>query len=77
VRVPSPFPFYVPVQPKTIVYLRPDTIGDLILFTPALSLFMAEWPKARHVIVVRDGYENLSSLFPKTLEWKIARINPT
>ena len=45
----------MPASPKTIVYLRPDTIGDLILFTPALRLFMAEWPKARHVIVVRRG----------------------
>ncbi len=66
----------MPVQPKTIVYLRPDTIGDLILFTPALGLFMAEWPKARHIIVVREGYESLAPLFPTALEWKVARLNP-
>ncbi|HEY5080042.1 MAG TPA: glycosyltransferase family 9 protein [Opitutaceae bacterium] len=66
----------MPAQPKTIVYLRPDTIGDLILFTPALGLFMEEWPKARHVLVVREGYESLSALFPKALEWKVARLNP-
>ena len=68
--------FSVPVQPKTIVYLRPDTIGDLILFTAALGQFMSEWPKARHVIVVREGYESLASLFPKALEWRVARLNP-
>ena len=66
----------MPVKPKIIVYLRPDTIGDLILFTPALELFMAEWPEARHVIVVRAGYESLAPLFPKALEWKVARLNP-
>ncbi len=66
----------MPVQPKTIVYLRPDTIGDMILFTPALGALMAEWPKARHVIVVREGYESLASLFPKALEWKVAHLNP-
>ena len=66
----------MPVQPKSIVYLRPDTIGDLILFTPALGLFMAEWPKARHIIVVREGYESLAPLFPKALEWMVARLNP-
>jgi len=66
----------VPVTPKTIVYLRPDTIGDLVLFTPALNLFLAEWPKSRHVIVVREGYESLAPLFPKALEWKVARLNP-
>jgi len=66
----------VPVTPKTIVYIRPDTIGDLVLFTPALGLFLAEWPEARHVIVVRQGYESLAPLFPKALEWKVARLNP-
>jgi ADP-heptose:LPS heptosyltransferase len=66
----------VPVKPKTIVYLRPDTIGDLVLFTSALELFMAEWPDSRHVIVVREGYEGLAPLFPKALEWKVARFNP-
>ncbi len=66
----------MPVQPKTIVYLRPDTIGDLILFTPALGLFMAEWPKARHVVVVREGYESLAPLFPKGLEWLVVHLNP-
>jgi ADP-heptose:LPS heptosyltransferase/GT2 family glycosyltransferase len=66
----------VPDKPKTLVYVRPDTIGDLILFTPALRLFLAEWPKARHVIVVREGYESLAPLFPKGLEWKVAHLNP-
>ena len=66
----------MPAKPKTIVYLRPDTIGDLILLTPALRLLMAEWPDARHVLVVREGYESLAPLFPKALEWKVARLNP-
>ena len=56
-------PFTVPVTPKTLVYLRPDTIGDLVLFTSALGLFMAEWPDARHVLVVREGYEDFESPF--------------
>jgi ADP-heptose:LPS heptosyltransferase/GT2 family glycosyltransferase len=66
----------VPETPKTIVYLRPDTIGDLVLFTPALGLFLDAYPKARHVLVVREGYETLSPLFPASVEWKVARLNP-
>ncbi len=66
----------MPLKPKTIVYLRPDTIGDLVLFTSALGQLMAEWPDARHVLVVRQGYESLAPLFPKALEWKVARLNP-
>jgi ADP-heptose:LPS heptosyltransferase len=63
-------------SPKTIVYLRPDSIGDLILFTSALGILMAERPKARHVIVVREGYESLKPLFPASLEWLVAGLNP-
>ncbi len=66
----------MPDQPKTILYLRPDTIGDLVLFTPALKLFMTEWPAARHVVVVREGYEELAPVFSPALEWKIAHLNP-
>jgi ADP-heptose:LPS heptosyltransferase/GT2 family glycosyltransferase len=66
----------VPVTPKTVVYLRPDTIGDLILFQPALSLFLQAWPAARHILVVREGYEGLAPLFPAKLEWKVAHLNP-
>ena len=32
-----PQPFAVPVTPKSIVYLRPDTIGDLVIFSSALA----------------------------------------
>jgi ADP-heptose:LPS heptosyltransferase/GT2 family glycosyltransferase len=66
----------VPEKPKTLVYLRPDTIGDLVLFTSALQLFISEWPGARHVIVVRQGYESLEPLFPRALIWKVAHLNP-
>jgi ADP-heptose:LPS heptosyltransferase len=66
----------VPETPTTILYLRPDTFGDLVLFTPALRLFVEAWPKARHVLVVREGYETLSPLFPSCVEWKLARLNP-
>jgi ADP-heptose:LPS heptosyltransferase len=63
-------------KPKTLVYLRPDTIGDLVLFTSTLGQLMAEWPDARHVLVIRQGYEGLAPLFPKALEWKVAWLNP-
>ncbi len=66
----------MPVKPKTIVYLRPDTIGDLVLFTAALRLFLTEWPDARHVVVVRQGYESLQPLFPRQVEWVVAGFNP-
>jgi ADP-heptose:LPS heptosyltransferase/glycosyltransferase involved in cell wall biosynthesis len=66
----------VPVKPKSIVYLRPDTIGDLIIFSSALAELQAAWPNARHTLVVRSGYETLAPLFPASLRWHVARLNP-
>jgi ADP-heptose:LPS heptosyltransferase/GT2 family glycosyltransferase len=71
-----PQPFAVPVTPKSIVYLRPDTIGDLIIFSSALAELQAAWPHARHTLVVRAGYETLAPLFPSSLHWHVARLNP-
>jgi ADP-heptose:LPS heptosyltransferase/GT2 family glycosyltransferase len=66
----------VSVSPKTVLYLRPDTIGDIVLFTPTLEVLMAEWPQARHVILVRRGYEALAPLFPPELDWLVTDLNP-
>jgi ADP-heptose:LPS heptosyltransferase/GT2 family glycosyltransferase len=68
--------FSVPVQPKSIVYIRPDTIGDLVIFTSALAQLKAAWPDARHTLVVRPGYDALAPLFPRGIEWLVAPLNP-
>ncbi len=69
-------PVSVPPKPKSIVYLRPDSIGDLVLFTAALAPLLKEWPEARHTLVVRPAYAELAPLFPAQLGWKLARLNP-
>ncbi len=66
----------MPEKPQSVVYVRPDTIGDLVIFLPALARLQAAWPKARHTIVVRPGYEDLAPLFPDGLDWLVAPINP-
>ncbi len=66
----------MPPKPKSIVYLRPDSIGDLVLFTAALAPLLKEWPEARHTLVVRPAYAELAPLFPPQLGWKLARLNP-
>jgi ADP-heptose:LPS heptosyltransferase/GT2 family glycosyltransferase len=68
--------FSVPDQPKSILYIRPDTIGDLVIFSSALNQLLAAWPDARHILLVRPGYEALAPLFPPALIWKTVAINP-
>ena len=66
----------MPAKPQSVVYVRPDTIGDLVIFLPALARLQAAWPDARHTIVVRPGYEDLAPLFPSSLQWLVTPINP-
>ncbi|WP_404421362.1 glycosyltransferase family 9 protein [Nibricoccus sp. IMCC34717] len=63
-------------QPKSLVYLRPDTIGDLVLFSAALAELKERWPTARHTVVVRPGYEALAELLPAGIEWLTTSVNP-
>lgn len=66
----------MPQTPKSILYVRADSFGDLILFTPALSRLIKAWPSARHTLLVRPGYDSLKPLFPAEIEWKTAAVNP-
>ena len=66
----------MPATPKSVLYIRPDTIGDLVIFSSALAQLRAAWPKARHTLLVRPGYETLAPLFPAGLNWCVAHVNP-
>ncbi len=62
--------------PQQILYLRPDTIGDLVIFSAALDALLEAWPDARHTVLVRSGYESLAPLFSPALHWQVAPLNP-
>lgn len=64
------------VAPQNILYIRPDTFGDLVIFAPALVELQRTWPKAQHTLLVRPGYETLAPLFPAAARWLVAAINP-
>ena len=66
----------MPAAPTKILYLRPDTFGDIVLFEPALRELMAAWPEARHTLLIRPGYESLAPLFPGNLRWRVTPLNP-
>ena len=66
----------MPDKPKNIVYIRPDTIGDILIFSSALTELCALWPEATHTLVVRPGYDSLAPLFPRSIRWIRTSINP-
>ncbi len=62
--------------PKSVLFIRPDTFGDIVLFEPVLRALAAAWPNARQTVVVRRGYETLAPLFPRSLIWSSTDLNP-
>jgi len=65
------------VAAKSVLYIRPDSIGDLVVFSSALAELQAAWPEARHTLLVRSGYEvDLAPLFSQTLHWLVTPVNP-
>ena len=66
----------MPAAPESVLYIRPDTIGDLVIFSSALAQLRAAWPQARHTLLVRPGYEALAPLFPPGVDWRVAPVNP-
>jgi ADP-heptose:LPS heptosyltransferase len=62
--------------PRSVLYIRPDSIGDLVIFSSALAQLLAAWPAARHTLLVRPGYDALAPLFPAELRWQVMPVDP-
>lgn len=70
------FPVSVVSKPQNILYLRPDTFGDIVIFEPVLRALTEAWPDAIHTLLVRKGYETLAPLFSEKLIWRATELNP-
>lgn len=68
-----------PRQPRAlerVLFVRPDTYGDLILFEPALRALRAAWPRVEIGLLVRSGYLDLQPIFPPGLTWLTTEAEP-
>ena len=62
--------------PHAVLLLRPDTMGDLVLFSPALRQLREEWPAARIGVVMRRPYLELARLLVTGVDWVPTEIDP-
>src|ERR1035438_6080322 len=65
-----------PAPPRAVLLLRPDTMGDLVLFSPALRRFRGEWPATRIGVVIRRPYLELARLLVAEVDWIPTEIDP-
>ena len=59
----------IPSHPKRILLPRFDTLGDIVLLEGFLESLQELYPQAKRALLVRKGYDTLSPLFHKTIEW--------
>ena len=62
--------------PRAVLLLRPDTMGDLVLFSPALRRLREEWPATRIGVVIRRPYLELARLLVAEVDWIPTEIDP-
>lgn len=55
--------------PRTVVCVKVDTLGDLVLFAPTLRTLRARWPDTRLAVVIRRAYAELGPLLAPDVEW--------
>ncbi len=57
--------------PAAIVILRPDSIGDLILFEPLLRLLREAWSRTRIHVVGTPSLDAVSRMMPSGILWHV------
>lgn len=64
------------MAPRSILILKVDTLGDLVLIAPALAALRARWPDTRITVLIRQGYAELGPLLVGGVEWLTTTIDP-
>ena len=65
------------MPPSRILFLRPDSYGDLFLFEPVLRILRHAWPETEVAVLIRQPYEDAIPLFPaEGVRWLTTTCNP-
>src|SRR3954463_2518844 len=60
-----------------LLFVRPDTYGDIILFEPVLRLLRAAFPQITLAVLIREQYGDITPLFAdRQIEWLTTTCEP-
>lgn len=62
--------------PRAIVCVKVDTLGDLVVFSAALSSLRRALSGTRIVVLIRRGYADLAPLLASGVEWITTTLDP-
>jgi ADP-heptose:LPS heptosyltransferase len=57
--------------PASLVVLRPDSLGDAILFEPFLRVLREAWPKTQVHVLCTAGTKALAGMMPEGIAWHV------
>lgn len=63
-------------EPRAVVGIKVDTLGDLILFAPALGALRTAWPGSRIVVLIRAAYADIAPLLAPGVDWLTTTLDP-
>lgn len=59
-----------------MLVVRPDAMGDLVLFSPTLRALRDGWPEAKIRVLIRNTYKDIAQLLVPSVEWLGTDIDP-
>ena len=65
-----------PQHPVSVLIIRPDAMGDLVLFSPTLLALRKQWPAAKIRVLIRSAYKEIAQLLIPNIDWLYTDIDP-
>ncbi len=62
--------------PKSVLFVRSDSYGDLILFAPALARLKSLWPATRIGLLLKEIHRDIIPLLPAGVDYLTTTANP-
>ena len=59
-----------------MLIIRPDAMGDLVVFSPTLLALRDGWPEAKIRVLIRNTYKDIAQLLVPSVEWLGTDIDP-
>ncbi|HVX63711.1 MAG TPA: glycosyltransferase family 9 protein, partial [Pirellulales bacterium] len=59
-----------------VVFIKVDTLGDLVLFAPTLNTIRDAWPQRRLIVLIRQAYADIAPRLAAGIEWITTTIDP-
>ncbi len=62
--------------PRSVLFVKPDSYGDLVLFAPVLACLRAHWPETRLGLLLQARHQDVVPLLPVGVDYILTPADP-